>query len=325
MSNTRTTPPAGPWAFLTTTRRTPTSGYQRIMAPAQDSWKDFFFQNMGFSTPSHTDNVPNPADVTNDVPGGILWEVQGVGGGPNWYSRRKVTLFTDGVLQLEDASGVVTLTPGPGTTLLPQDCLAVVCKATPLHYPISLPGTTTPIPKAAQRGWVITNAVFMNRGGRRTPAVLGNTPGMWMSDLVTAPQPRYVAQRLEFGTASVPTQWRSFTTAMDGVAPQVQSYQYGSGSIGIEDLDGITIQLAGGPNTYPTFRNSWGNWIGPLPTLQEWNSVQEFNNGDMDVTDLRPGLFLGNELGNPTLRTAVMCVDTAKWLARVYMFGGAYP
>ena len=318
MSNTRTTPPAGPWGFLTTTRRTPTSGYERIMAPTQDSWNDFFFQNMGF-----VGNVPGLGNVTHDVAGGTLWEVQGTGGAPNWYSRRKVTLFTDGILELEDASGVVTLTPGPGTTLLPQDCLAIVCKATPFHFPISLPGTTTPIPKAGQRGWIIANAVFVNQGVRLTPGARGNTPGMVMADLTTAPQPRYVSQRLEFGTGSVPTQWRSFTTAMPG--PTVSSYAYGSGTLGIEDLDGITIQLVGGPNTFPTYQNSWGNWIGPLPILSTWNSVGENATGDLDVTDLRPGLFLGNELGFPTLRTANMCVDTAKWLARVYMFGGAYP
>jgi len=293
------------------------------MAPTQDSWKDFFFQNMGFSAPSHTENVPNLADVTHDVPGGILWEVQGTGGAPEFYSRKKVTLFTDGILEFEDASGVVTLTPGPGTTLLPQDCLAIVCKATPFHFPISLPGTTTPIPKAVQRGYVITNAVFVNQGVRLTPGVLGNTPGMVVADLTTAPQPRYVSQRLEFGTGSVPTQWRSFTTAMPG--PLVESYIYGTGTLGIEDLDGITVQLVGGPNTEPSLRNSWGNWVGPLPTQGPFNSVSEGNTGDMDVTDLRPGLFLGNELGFPTLRTANMCVDTAKWLARVYMFGGAYP
>lgn len=315
MSNTRTTPPAGPWGFLTTTRRTPTSGYERIMAPTQDSWNDFFFQNMGF-----TNNIPDVADVTHDVAGGTLWEVQGAA--PP-FNRRKVTLFTDGVLQLEDASGDVTLTPGPGTTLLPHDCLAIVCKATPFHLPVSLPGTTTPIPKAGQRGWSITNAVFVNRGGRRTLAVLGNTPGMVVADLTTAPQPRYVSQRFEFGTGVPPTQWRSYTTAMPGSI--VTSYHYGTGTLGIEDLDEITVQLVGGPNTFPAYANSWGNWVGPLPVLQVWNSVSESTTGDMDITDLRPGLFIGNELGNPTLRTAVMCVDTAKWLARTYMFGGEYP
>jgi len=314
MSNTRTTPPAGPWGFLTTTRRTPTSGYERIMAPTQDSWNDFFFQNMGFAG-----DVPGPGDVTHNVAGGVLWEVQGAGA----LGSRKATLFTDGILELEDASGVVTLTPGPGTTLLPHDCLAVVCKATPFHYPISVPGTATPIPKAAQRGWIITNAVFVNQGVRLTPAALGNTPGMLVADLTTAPQPRYVSQRLEFGTGVPVTDWRSYTTAMPGSI--VTSYHYSAPTLYIADVDGITIQLVGGPNTYPSMQNSWGNWIGPLPVLNRFNSVGELQNGDLDVTDLRPALFIGNELGLPTLGTAVMCVDTAKWLARVYMFGGAYP
>lgn len=324
MSNTRTTPPAGPWAFLTTTRRTPTSAYERIMALSQGSWEDFFFYNMGFTGAGYpVDNVPDPTNVTYDVPGGTLWEVKGVA--PT-YSRRTVTLFTDGVLQLKDAKGQVTLTPGPGTTFLPHDCLGVVCRETPIHFPVSLPGTTTPTPKAAQRGFVIVNAVFVNHGGRRTSPEEGNTPGMILADLTTAPQPRYVSQRFEFGTGSVPTQWRSFTTAMPG--PTVASYIYGTGTLGIEDLDGITVQVAGGPNTYPSYRNSWGNWVGPVPNTGPFNSVGENTTGDMDVTDLRPGLFIGNEQGSggiPSLVTAIMCVDTAKWLARTYMFGGEYP
>ena len=293
------------------------------MAPTQGSWEDFFFYNMGFTAPFHTADVPNLADVTHDIPGGLLWQVQGAGGYP--FNRRKVKLFTDGVLQLEDASGAVTLTPGPGTTLLPHNCLRVVCKETPIHYPVSLPGTTTPIPKSGQRGWAMVDAVFVNTVGRSTPASAGNTPGMLLADLTTAPQPRYVSQRLEWDTGNPPTQWCSYHTAMPG--PTVEGYGYGAPTqaLGIDDLDGITIQICGGPNTYPAYRNAWGNWIGPVPTLEAWNSVGENATGDMDVTDLRPGLFIGNELGMPALTVAQVCVDTAKWLARIYMYGGAYP
>jgi len=287
------------------------------MAPTEGSWEDFFFYQMNF-----TNDIPAPADVTHDVPGGTLWKVTGAGGGP--WNRRTVTLFTDGVLELRDDSGVLNLTPGPGNTLLPHNCLAVTCRETPIHYPVSLPGTTTPIPKSAQRGWAMVDAVFVNKAARRTIAARGNTPGMLLADLTTAPQPRYVSQRFEWDTGSIASQWCSFTTALPG--PTVTGYGYGAPtqSLGIDDLDGITVQICGGPNTYPSERNSWGNWVGPLPAVVVWNSVGENNTGDMDVTDLRPGLFIGNELG-PALRTAVMCVDTAKWLARTYMFGGEYP
>jgi len=294
------------------------------MAPTQGSWEDFFFYNMGF-----TNNIPVPADVTHDVPGGTLWEVQGTGGSPEWYSRKKVTLFTDGVLQLKDESGQVTLTPGTGTTLMPHDCLAVICRETPIHYPVSLPGTTTPLPKAAQRGWAMVDAVFVNKVGRRTIATRGNTPGMILADLTTAPQPRYVSQRFEWDTGSVVNEWCSFCSVAAGALRAVDGYGYGSPtrSLGIDDLDGITVQVAGGPNTLPATSNSWGSWVGTIPDIwpNYWNSVGEFPTGDMDVTDLRPGLFIGNELGDPPLITAVMCVDTAKWLARTYMFGGEYP
>lgn len=168
----------------------------------------------------------------------------------------------------------------------------------------------------------MVDAVFVNTGTRRTLATTGNTPGMFLVDLTTAPQPRYISQRVEWDTGGTAAEWNSYLTVMPGAV--VSSY---GPSLGIADLDGITIQINGGPNNWnPTgTTNFWGNWIGPLPVSEAWANVQETAIGDLDVTVLCPGLFVGNEAGGPTLLTAALCVDTAKWLARVYMFGGEYP